>query len=58
MLRRNMTRVQKHSSLSLYAYFEAPTLEEALKLAKVDESENWKFTEDLSVEYFLGDTDA
>jgi hypothetical protein len=53
-----MTRVQKHSSLSLYAHFEAPTLEEALELAKVDENENWKFTEDLSVEYFLGDTDA
>jgi hypothetical protein len=53
-----MARVQKHSSLSLYAYFEAPTLEEALELAKVDEKENWKFTEDLSVDYFIGDTDA
>ncbi|MEI6761074.1 MAG: hypothetical protein WCO22_11555 [Betaproteobacteria bacterium] len=53
-----MARVQKHSSLSLYAHFEAPTLEEALELAKVDEKENWKFTEELSVDYFLADTDA
>jgi hypothetical protein len=53
-----MVRVQKLESWSIYKHFEAPTLEQAIELAKADKEENWQYTEDDSLDYFLGDVDA
>ena len=53
-----MTLVEKLESWSIYKYFDAPTLDEAIELAKADKEENWQFTGDDSVDYFLGETDA
>ena len=53
-----MVRVEKIEPWSIYKHFEAPTLEQAIELAKADEQENWQFTEDDSVDYILGKADA
>jgi len=53
-----MARVEKLESWSIYKYFDAPTLEDAIELAKADKNEDWQFTEDDSVDYFLGGSDA
>jgi len=53
-----MARVEKLESWSIYKHFEAQTLEEAIELAKADKEENWQYTEDDSVDYYLGDTIA
>ena len=53
-----MARIEKLVSWSVYKHFEAPTLEDAIKLAEADKQEDWKFTEDDSVDYYLGETDA
>ena len=53
-----MARVEKLESWSIYKHFEAATLEEAIELAKADKEENWQFTEDDSVDFYLGDSDA
>ncbi len=48
-----MTRIEKLESWSIYKHFEASSLEEAIALAKADKEENWNYTEDDSVDYFL-----
>lgn len=53
-----MALVEKLESWSIYKYFDAPTLKVAIELAKADKEENWQFTGDDSVDYFLGETDA
>jgi hypothetical protein len=53
-----MARVTKLESWSIFKHFNAPTLEEAIELAKADKEENWQYTEDDSVDYFLGENDA
>ncbi len=53
-----MARVEKIESWSIYKYFDAPSLEEAIELAKADKQENWQYTEDDSVDYYLGENDA
>ena len=53
-----MARVEKVESWSIYKHFEASTLEEAIEFAKVDKEENWQYTEDDSVDYYLGEINA
>ena len=53
-----MARVEKLESWSIYKYFDASTLEAAIELAKTDKQENWQYTEDDSVNYFLGEDNA
>jgi hypothetical protein len=53
-----MARVEKIVSWSTYKHFEAPTLEAAIELARVDKEENWQYSEDDSVDYFFGETNA
>ena len=53
-----MVRVEKIESWSIYKYFEAPTLDAAIELARVDKEENWQYTEDDSVDYYFGETNA
>jgi len=53
-----MTRVEKLESWSIYKHFDAPTLEEAIELAKADKEDNWQYSEDDSVDYYLGKTNA
>ena len=53
-----MPHVEKLESWSIYKHFEAPTLEEAIELAKADKEENWQYTEDDSVDFYFGDSDA
>lgn len=52
-----MTQIKKVETYSVYKHFEAPSLEAAIEMAKVDESGDWKFTEDDSAEYFVGEED-
>ena len=53
-----MARVEKIVSWSTYKHFEATTLEAAIELARVDKEENWQYSEDDSVDYFFGETNA
>lgn len=53
-----MARIEKLESWSIYKYFDAASLEEAINLAKADREENWQYTEDDSVDYYLGENDA
>ena len=53
-----MARVEKIESWSIYKYFDASSLEEAIELAKADKQENWQYTEDDSVDYYPGENDA
>ena len=53
-----MARVEKVESWSIYKYFDAPSLDEAIELAKTDKQEDWQYTEDDSVDYYLGENDA
>ena len=53
-----MARVEKLESWSIYKHFEAATLEEAIELAKADKEENWQYTEDDSVDFYFGESDA
>jgi hypothetical protein len=50
-LGRGIALVEKLESWSIYKYFGAPTLEEAIELAKADKEENWQFTGDDLVDY-------
>ena len=51
-------KIEKLESWSIYKFFEAKNLESAIELAKADKAEDWQYTEDDSVDYYLGDTDA
>ena len=53
-----MPRIDKIESWSTFKYFEAENLEEAIELAKADKAANWQYSEDDSVDYFFGDSDA
>ena len=53
-----MPRIDKIESWSTFKHFEAENLEEAIELAKADKEENWQYSEDDSVDYFFGDSDA
>ena len=53
-----MTRVDKIESWSIYKHFDAPSLEAAIELAKADKQENWQYTEDDSVDYYLRENNA
>lgn len=53
-----MKIVEKLESWSVYKYFEAESLEEALELAKNDKETDWQYTEDDSIDYYFGGQNA
>jgi hypothetical protein len=53
-----LVRIEKVESWSVYKIFEAETLEIALEIAKADRREDWKYSEDDQVDYYLGDANA
>jgi hypothetical protein len=48
-----LVRVEKLVSWSVFKFFEAETLEAAIEQAKVDKEENWQYSEDDQVDYYL-----
>ena len=54
----SLVRIEKLESWSVFKIFEAETLEAAIEFAKADVNEDWQYSEDDQVEYFLGDEDA
>lgn len=52
-----MVKVEKLLTWSIWKEFEAETIEEAIALAKADESDDWQFVGDEQESFYISEAD-